>query len=79
MVQPLDNRTLGRLETAVQKSSYVGQGKKLKVTNEVRIRQDRQTLPIDNNTNRLRSTPRLLEASSLRLAIGPLISPSLRR
>lgn len=34
-VQPLDNRTLNRLETAVSKSSYVGQGKKLKVTNEV--------------------------------------------
>lgn len=34
-VQPLDNKTLGRLETAVQKSAYVGQGKKLKVTNEV--------------------------------------------
>ncbi|KAK2607289.1 hypothetical protein N8I77_005974 [Diaporthe amygdali] len=32
---PLDNRTLNRLETAVSKSSYVGQGKKLKVTNEV--------------------------------------------
>lgn len=32
---PLDNRTLSRLETAVSKSSYVGQGKKLKVTNEV--------------------------------------------
>lgn len=34
-VQPLDNRTLGRLETAVSKSSYVGAGKKLKVTNTV--------------------------------------------
>lgn len=33
--QPLDNKTLSRLETAVAKSSYVGQGKKLKVTNEV--------------------------------------------
>ncbi|KAI0518221.1 ATP synthase delta subunit-domain-containing protein [Xylaria bambusicola] len=33
--QPLDNRTLSRLETAVTKSQYVGQGKKLKVTNEV--------------------------------------------
>jgi F-type H+-transporting ATPase subunit O len=33
--QPLDNKTLGRLETAVSKSSYVGQGKKLKVTNKV--------------------------------------------
>ncbi|KAI0541665.1 ATP synthase delta subunit-domain-containing protein [Xylaria digitata] len=33
--QPLDNRTLSRLETAVSKSQYVGQGKKLKVTNEV--------------------------------------------
>ncbi|KAL3605412.1 ATP synthase F0 subcomplex subunit OSCP atp5 [Fusarium poae] len=33
--QPLDKRTLNRLETAVSKSSYVGQGKKLKVTNEV--------------------------------------------
>ncbi|KAI1855169.1 hypothetical protein JX265_006689 [Neoarthrinium moseri] len=31
----LDNRTLGRLETAVTKSAYVGQGKKLKVTNTV--------------------------------------------
>ncbi|KAI0974785.1 ATP synthase delta subunit-domain-containing protein [Xylaria arbuscula] len=33
--QPLDNRTLSRLETAVAKSQYVGQGKKLKVRNEV--------------------------------------------
>ncbi|KAF2965445.1 hypothetical protein GQX73_g8149 [Xylaria multiplex] len=33
--QPLDSRTLSRLETAVSKSQYVGQGKKLKVTNEV--------------------------------------------
>ncbi|KAH7146022.1 ATP synthase delta subunit-domain-containing protein [Dactylonectria macrodidyma] len=31
----LDNKTLSRLETAVSKSSYVGQGKKLKVTNKV--------------------------------------------
>lgn len=35
VMQPLDNRTLGRLEAAVQKSSYVGEGKRLKVTNEV--------------------------------------------
>ncbi|OAA43760.1 ATP synthase subunit 5 [Metarhizium rileyi] len=33
--QPLDSKTLARLETAVSKSQYVGQGKKLKVTNEV--------------------------------------------
>ncbi|KAJ2985289.1 hypothetical protein NUW58_g5616 [Xylaria curta] len=33
--QQLDNRTLSRLETAVSKSQYVGQGKKLKVTNTV--------------------------------------------
>ncbi|PNY28515.1 ATP synthase subunit 5, mitochondrial [Tolypocladium capitatum] len=33
--QPLDSKTLSRLETAVAKSSYVGQGKKLKVTNQV--------------------------------------------
>ncbi|KAK1761478.1 Mob1/phocein [Echria macrotheca] len=33
--QPLDNKTLSRLETAVAKSAYVGQGKKLKVTNTV--------------------------------------------
>ncbi|PHH66696.1 hypothetical protein CDD81_6533 [Ophiocordyceps australis] len=33
--QALDNRTLSRLETAVSKSPYVGQGKKLKVKNEV--------------------------------------------
>ncbi|ROW06405.1 hypothetical protein VMCG_04401 [Cytospora schulzeri] len=32
---PLDNKTLNRLEAAVSKSAYVGQGKKLKVTNEV--------------------------------------------
>ncbi|KAI1817134.1 OSCP-domain-containing protein [Poronia punctata] len=33
--QQLDNKTLNRLETAVSKSAYVGQGKKLKVTNQV--------------------------------------------
>ncbi|QPH06206.1 ATP synthase F0 subcomplex subunit OSCP atp5 [Epichloe festucae Fl1] len=33
--QPLDNKTLSRLEAAISKSQYVGQGKKLKVTNEV--------------------------------------------
>ncbi|KAF3011525.1 hypothetical protein G7054_g3294 [Neopestalotiopsis clavispora] len=31
----LDNKTLNRLESAVSKSQYVGQGKKLKVTNTV--------------------------------------------
>ncbi|POR38162.1 ATP synthase subunit 5, mitochondrial, partial [Tolypocladium paradoxum] len=35
LANPLDSKTLSRLETAVAKSSYVGQGKKLKVTNEV--------------------------------------------
>ncbi|KAL8282016.1 hypothetical protein RB601_000156 [Gaeumannomyces tritici] len=34
-VQPLDNKTLGNLEKSVSKSSYVGQGQKLKVTNKV--------------------------------------------
>lgn len=33
----MDGRTLSRLETAVSKSEYVGQGKKLKVTNKVRF------------------------------------------
>lgn len=33
--QPLDNKTLTRLESAVSKSQYVGQGQKLKVTNKV--------------------------------------------
>ncbi|KAK3371381.1 mitochondrial ATP synthase subunit 5-like protein [Lasiosphaeria ovina] len=33
--QPLDGKTLSRLETAVAKSAYVGQGKKLKVTNTI--------------------------------------------
>ncbi|KAL7623995.1 ATP synthase F0 subcomplex subunit OSCP atp5 [Parahypoxylon ruwenzoriense] len=33
--QQLDNKTLSRLENAVSKSQYVGQGKKLKVTNTV--------------------------------------------
>ncbi|EJT72088.1 ATP synthase subunit 5 [Gaeumannomyces tritici R3-111a-1] len=32
---PLDNKTLGNLEKSVSKSSYVGQGQKLKVTNKV--------------------------------------------
>jgi len=31
----LDSKTLNRLETAIAKSDYVGQGKKLKVTNKV--------------------------------------------
>jgi F-type H+-transporting ATPase subunit O len=35
----LDSKTLSRLETAVSKSQYVGQGKKLKVTNKVRSSQ----------------------------------------
>jgi F-type H+-transporting ATPase subunit O len=33
--QPLDNKTLSRLESAVSKSQYVGQGKKLKVVSKV--------------------------------------------
>jgi len=33
--QPLDSKTLGRLEAAVAKSQYVGKGQKLKVTNKV--------------------------------------------
>ncbi|POS85552.1 hypothetical protein EPUL_003154, partial [Erysiphe pulchra] len=33
---PLDNRTLNRIETAVSKSSFIGQGKKLKVKNTVK-------------------------------------------
>ncbi|KZF19990.1 ATP synthase subunit 5 [Xylona heveae TC161] len=32
---PLDNKTLNRLETAISKSQYVGQGKKLKVVPKV--------------------------------------------
>lgn len=72
MVQPLDNRTLGRLESAVQKSSYVGEGKRLKVTNEVSLRPDYRTLLRGSDSDRPRSTPRLLEALLLRLATGPL-------
>lgn len=34
-MQQLDVKTLSRLESAVSKSQYVGQGKKLKVTNKV--------------------------------------------
>jgi len=33
--QPLDNRTLNRLESAISKSQYVGQGQKLKVVSKV--------------------------------------------
>jgi F-type H+-transporting ATPase subunit O len=36
LFQQLDSKTLSRLETAVSKSNYAGQGKKLKVTNKVR-------------------------------------------
>jgi len=32
---PLDSKTLSRLETAISKSQYIGQGQKLKVTNKV--------------------------------------------
>jgi F-type H+-transporting ATPase subunit O len=35
--EKLDNKTLNRLESAVSKSAYVGQGKKLKVTNQVSL------------------------------------------
>lgn len=35
LIQLLDSKTLARLETAVSKSQYVGQGKKLTVTNKV--------------------------------------------
>jgi len=31
----LDNRTVSRLESAITKSQYIGQGKKLKITNKV--------------------------------------------
>lgn len=34
--QALDGKVLRQLETAVQRSQYVGQGKKLKVTSKVR-------------------------------------------
>lgn len=33
--QPLDNKTLSRLEAAISKSQYIGQGKKLKISNKV--------------------------------------------
>lgn len=35
-LKQLDSKTLNRLETAIAKSHYVEQGKKLKVTNKVR-------------------------------------------
>jgi hypothetical protein len=35
-LQALDPKTLSRLESAVSKSPYAGQGKKLRVTNKVR-------------------------------------------
>jgi F-type H+-transporting ATPase subunit O len=44
-IQALDNKTLSRLETAVSKSSYVGQGQKLKVTNTVRL--SHYSFPLD--------------------------------
>lgn len=70
--QPLDNKTLSRLETAVTKSSYVGAGKKLKVTNTVR------TLPGSSpnphiSSNIPRSTPRSSADLSLRSVTEPSI------
>ena len=35
-LQPLDNKVIKQLETAISKSQYVGQGKKLKVVSKVR-------------------------------------------
>lgn len=35
IVQPLDNRTLSRLEAAIHKSEYVANGQKLKVVSKV--------------------------------------------
>lgn len=37
MLQPLDNRVLKQLEATVSKSSYIGQGQKLKVVPRVRL------------------------------------------
>ena len=48
VLQSLDNRTLSRLETAVSKSQYVSQGKKLKVTNKVQP--SSQILPLYRRT-----------------------------
>ena len=42
-IQPLDAKVLRQLETAVSKSSYVGQGKKLKVVPKVRTIRSSQT------------------------------------
>lgn len=79
--QPLDNRTLSRLETAVAKSSYVGQGKKLKVTNTVWITRDTYLLGGRELTDR-RSTQKSSEGWLLRLVTGPSTSvfhPRLQR
>lgn len=50
-LQNLDNKTLSRLEAAVAKSAYVGPGKKLKVTNEVRPVQPNPPPPNSVATN----------------------------
>ena len=64
-MQPLDNRTLGRLESAVARSQYVGQGKKLKVVPKVCTS---QTLSIKfGSLNVIRSTLIFEAVSSLRL------------
>ena len=73
--QPLDNRTLSRLETAVSKSSYVGAGKKLKVKNTVRL------LPGPCSGSPMLIPPRSTLISSVaslsRLATGQSTSASL--
>lgn len=78
--QPLDNKSLNRLEAAVSKSAYVGQGKKLKVTNEVSFPTGLSCFSDGRDANKHnRSTPRFSEDWLLRLATGRSTSPSLPR
>lgn len=60
--QPLDNKTLNRLEAAVSKSSYIGAGQKLKVKNTVRSFQGPSRALLTRMLTLLRSTPTLLVA-----------------
>ena len=80
-LQSLDSKTLSRLENAVSKSQYVGQGKKLKVTNKVNtpsplLDTPRSSLPYQQKLTHARSIPTSSVDSSSRSATAQSTSRS---
>jgi F-type H+-transporting ATPase subunit O len=73
----LDNKTLSRLESAVSKSQYVGQGKKLKVTNKVRFPLPSLSHPHTSSLLPPRSSPALQLPNDHRLTNGTQVNPDI--